>query len=62
MVGGIGSTRGALVGGLVVGLAESSTVLFQAQQWGDAIVFALLILILMVKPTGILGEALIEKV
>ena len=62
VVGGIGSTRGALVGGLVVGLAESSTVLFKAQQWGNAIVFALLILILMVKPTGLLGEALIEKV
>ncbi|MEX2459385.1 MAG: branched-chain amino acid ABC transporter permease [Actinomycetota bacterium] len=62
VVGGIGSTRGALVGGLVVGLAESSTVLFKAQQWGNAIVFALLILILMVKPTGILGDALIEKV
>jgi branched-chain amino acid transport system permease protein len=62
VVGGIGSTRGALVGGLVVGLAESSTVLFKAQQWGNAIVFALLILILMVKPTGLLGDALIEKV
>lgn len=62
VVGGIGSTRGALVGGLVVGLAESSTVLFKAQQWGDAVVFVLLILVLMLKPTGILGEALIEKV
>ncbi|MGH2739275.1 MAG: branched-chain amino acid ABC transporter permease [Actinomycetota bacterium] len=62
VVGGIGSTRGALLGGLVVGLAESSTVLFQAQEWGDAVVFVLLILVLMLKPTGILGEALIEKV
>jgi branched-chain amino acid transport system permease protein len=62
VVGGIGSTRGALVGGLAVGLAESMTVVFQAQQWGDAVVFVLLILILMVKPTGILGEARIEKV
>ena len=62
VVGGIGSTRGALVGGLVVGLAESSTVLFHAQTWGNALVFMLLIVILMVKPTGILGEALIEKV
>ena len=62
VVGGIGSTRGALVGGLVVGLAESSTVLFKAQEWGDAVVFVLLVLILMVKPTGILGEARIEKV
>jgi branched-chain amino acid transport system permease protein len=62
VVGGIGSTRGALVGGLVVGLVESSTVLFQAQEWGDAVVFALLVLILMVRPTGILGQARIEKV
>jgi branched-chain amino acid transport system permease protein len=45
-----------------VGLAESMTVVFKAQQWGDAVVFVLLILILMIKPTGILGEARIEKV
>jgi branched-chain amino acid transport system permease protein len=62
VVGGIGSTRGALVGGLVVGLAESMTVVVRAQDWRDAVVFVLLILILMVKPTGILGEARIEKV
>jgi branched-chain amino acid transport system permease protein len=62
VVGGIGSTRGALVGGLVVGLAESMTVVFHAGEWRDAVVFLLLILILMVKPTGILGEARIEKV
>lgn len=62
VVGGIGSTRGALVGGLVVGLAESMTVVFKAGDWRDAVVFVLLILILMVKPTGILGEARIEKV
>jgi branched-chain amino acid transport system permease protein len=62
VVGGIGSTRGALIGGLVVGLAESMTVVFKAGDWRDAVVFVLLILILMVKPTGILGEARIEKV
>ncbi len=62
VVGGIGSTRGALVGGLAVGLAESMTVVFQAGEWRDAVVFVLLIVILMVKPTGILGEARIEKV
>lgn len=62
VVGGIGSTRGALVGGLTIGVVESLAKWAGAGEWTGAMVFLTLILILVVKPTGILGEALIEKV
>lgn len=62
VVGGIGSTRGALVGGLAIGLVEQFATFFGFGEWQEATVFLVLIIILVVKPTGILGEALIEKV
>lgn len=62
VVGGIGSTRGALVGGLVIGLVEALAIFFNAADLSTALVFFSLILILLIKPQGILGEALIEKV
>jgi branched-chain amino acid transport system permease protein len=62
VVGGIGSTKGALVGGLTIGVVESLAKWAGAGEWSTAMVFLTLILILVVKPTGILGEALIEKV
>lgn len=62
VVGGIGSTRGALVGGLVIGLVESLAIFFNAAELSTALVFFSLIIILLIKPQGILGEALIEKV
>lgn len=62
VVGGIGSTRGALVGGLVIGLVEALAIFFNAADLSTALVFFSLILILLLKPQGILGEALIEKV
>lgn len=62
VVGGIGSTRGALVGGLVIGLVEAFAVYARFADLALAAVFLSLILILLVKPQGILGEALIEKV
>jgi branched-chain amino acid transport system permease protein len=62
VVGGIGSTRGALVGGLTIGIVESLAKWAGAGEWTSAMVFLTLILILVLKPTGILGEALIEKV
>ena len=62
VVGGIGSTRGALVGGLTIGVVESIARWAGAGEWTTAMVFLTLILILVLKPTGILGEALIEKV
>lgn len=62
VVGGIGSTRGALVGGLTVGVVEQMARYAGAGEWAEAFVFISLILILVLRPTGILGEALIEKV
>lgn len=62
VVGGIGSTRGALVGGLVIGLVESLAIYLNAADLATAFVFFSLIVILLIKPQGILGEALIEKV
>ena len=62
VVGGIGSTRGALVGGLTIGIVEALAKFAGAGEWTNAMVFLTLILILVLKPTGILGEALIEKV
>lgn len=62
VVGGIGSTRGALVGGLTIGVVEELSRFAGAGEWTEAMVFISLILILVLKPTGILGEALIEKV
>lgn len=62
VVGGIGSTRGALVGGITIGIVEQLATYAGAGEWTEAIVFISLILILVLKPTGLLGEALIEKV
>jgi branched-chain amino acid transport system permease protein len=62
VVGGIGSTKGALVGGLTIGIVESLAKWAGAGEWTNAMVFLTLVLILVLKPTGLLGEALIEKV
>lgn len=62
VVGGIGSTRGALIGGLTIGLVESMAIFFELADLATGAVFFTLIIILLVKPQGILGEALIEKV
>lgn len=53
VLGGIGSVPGAMFGGLVMGLAEVSVVQFIGSQYRDAVAFAVLIVILLVKPTGI---------
>lgn len=60
--GGIGSIPGAMLGGLLLGLAESLSVVAGQSLWMDAAVFALLILILLVRPAGLLGRNLKEKV
>lgn len=62
VVGGIGSTRGALVGGLTIGIVEQLARFVGAGEWAEAFVFVALVVILVLRPTGILGEALIEKV
>lgn len=55
VLGGLGNPLGAFVGGVILGLAESLTILFASYAWSPTIAFALLILILIVKPTGLLG-------
>lgn len=56
ILGGLGSVWGAVLGGLVVGLAESAAVMWVGAEWRAAAAFAVLILILLVRPTGLFGE------
>ncbi len=60
--GGIGSIPGALIGGILLGIIEILSKAYISQQLSDAIVFAVLIIVLLVKPTGILGKNIQEKV
>lgn len=60
--GGIGSIPGAMIGGILIGIIEILGRAYISSQLADAIVFAVLILILMFKPTGILGKKINEKV
>ena len=56
VMGGIGNTTGAMLGGLVIGLVAAGSDFLVDPRWTEAVVFAILILILVFKPTGILGE------
>jgi branched-chain amino acid transport system permease protein len=58
VMGGIGNLRGALVGGLLLGVMENWGSAVFGTQWKDVVAFVLLVLILLVRPTGILGESL----
>ena len=60
--GGIGSIPGAMIGGMVMGIVENLSKAYISSQLSDAIVFALLIIILLVKPTGLMGKNIQEKV
>ena len=60
--GGIGSIPGAMIGGLLLGVIEILGKAYISSQLADAIVFAVLIIVLLVKPTGILGKTVREKV
>lgn len=62
VLGGIGSIPGAMIGGFIMGIAETFTKGFISSQLADAIAFGILIIILVVKPTGILGRNVSEKV
>ena len=61
VLGGIGSIPGAMLGGILIGLVESITRHFNSQL-ADAVVFAILIVVLLVKPAGIMGKNVGEKV
>ncbi len=58
VLGGIGNLRGALLGGLLLGLIEEYGASIFGAQWKDVIAFSVLVLVLMFRPTGLLGESL----
>ena len=60
--GGIGSIPGAMLGGILLGLIEQLSKTYISTLWADAIVFGVLVLVLVVRPTGLLGKKISEKV
>ncbi|WP_409968141.1 branched-chain amino acid ABC transporter permease [Bengtsoniella intestinalis] len=62
VLGGIGSIPGAMVGGFVIGLIEAFVSAIGLSVWKDGVVFAILIVVLLFKPTGLLGKPIQEKV
>ena len=60
--GGIGSIPGAFIGGILLGIIENLAKAYISSQLSDAIVFSVLIIVLLVRPTGILGKKMTEKV
>ncbi len=58
VLGGIGNIRGALMGGLILGVAENYGSALLGTQWKDVVAFVLLVVILLFRPTGLLGESL----
>lgn len=57
IVGGIGSIRGAMVAGFILGLAETVSLLWVAAQWTEAVTFAILFLFILLRPSGLFGRA-----
>jgi branched-chain amino acid transport system permease protein len=62
VLGGIGNIPGAMIGGLILGMAEVMAVGYGESTYRDAIAFIILVLILLLKPTGIMGKGMTEKV
>ncbi len=62
ILGGIGNLPGAMFGGLILGVLEMLGAAYVSQTWKDVFVFLILILVLIVRPTGIFGERVAEKV
>lgn len=60
--GGIGSVPGAMLGGILLGVIEKLSMAYISTQFTDAVVFGVLILVLIIKPTGLLGKVIREKV
>jgi len=62
ILGGIGNIPGAMLGGLILGVVEAMGAAYISIAWKDAIAFCILILILIVRPTGLLGERVADKI
>ncbi|MGI6168465.1 MAG: branched-chain amino acid ABC transporter permease [Christensenellales bacterium] len=62
VLGGIGSIPGAMLGGVIMGVVESLTKAYISSQLADAVVFGILIIVLLVKPSGLFGKNIKEKV
>jgi len=62
VVGGIGSIPGALIGGLVIGMAESFSLSYISTEYSDLIVLGILIATMLIRPTGIFGKRALQKV
>ena len=62
VVGGIGNVRGAMLGGIAIGLIEFFGVAYLSSNYRDVYVFLVLILVLLLRPEGLLGRATVEKV
>ena len=62
IMGGIGNIPGAMVGGILLGVLEAMGAAYVSIAWKDAIAFLVLILILIFRPTGLLGERVAEKI
>ncbi|HTW82926.1 MAG TPA: branched-chain amino acid ABC transporter permease [Candidatus Sulfotelmatobacter sp.] len=62
VLGGIGNLAGAMLGGFLIGLIEALTTQFISDQWSNVVVFSVLVLVLIFRPSGLLGESLPTKV
>lgn len=62
VLGGIGSLPGSIVGGILVGISESAAATFLGSEFRDSVAFIILIIVLIIRPNGILGKKEIEKV
>jgi len=61
VLGGIGNIPGAMAGGMLIGLLESYTAGYLSSKWQDVVVFGVLIAVLVVRPTGLFGERVAER-
>ena len=62
VLGGIGSIPGAMLGGVLLGVAETFAAAYISSEYKDIVAFGLLVLILLFRPTGLLGKPEVEKV
>ncbi len=62
VLGGIGSIPGAVLGGVILGMAEAFTSVYLSATYKDAVAFVILVLILLIRPSGLMGRPLVQKV